>query len=93
MWTSAIPPFPVRAALVGTAVGIGTPLFATAGVAIAWYRVLPKWGGGTLKLLIAAVIGGGLGTLLNAYVGPFLYHHGELVLPFAVANAFTATAW
>ena len=40
------PPFPVRVALVGTSVGLATPLLAIGGVIFAWYRFLPLSAGG-----------------------------------------------
>jgi hypothetical protein len=36
------PPFAVRSLLVGTSVGLLTPFYGTAGVVVAWHRVLPK---------------------------------------------------
>ena len=35
----------------------------------------------------------GLTTLVYSYVGPFLWNHSELLLPFAAANAIAATFW
>jgi hypothetical protein len=85
------PPFSVRALLVGTSVGLGTPLFATMGVAVAFHRVLPKEP--LVQGLVFLCCGGGLGTVLYNYVGPFLAQHSEVVLPFAAANGCAAMFW
>jgi hypothetical protein len=77
--------------LVGTTVGLGTPLFATIGVAAAWHRVLPKHPATQAAIILVA--GGGLGTIVYRFVGPFLSEHSEVVLPFAVANGVAATFW
>jgi len=82
----------MRALLVGSGVSLGTPLFATAGVALVWQRVLPRQLPG-LRPILTWAMGGGLATLMYQYVGPFLLQHSEVVLPFAAANAVTATFW
>jgi len=85
------PPFGVRALLVGSSVGLGTPLFATIGVVAAWHRVLPKHPATQAAVILIA--GGGIGTIIHRFVGPFLSEHSEVVLPFAAANGVSAAFW
>ncbi len=88
------PPMPIRAALVGTSVGLGTPFFAIAGVADIWYRYMPSTLEGKLiKYLIGVILGGGGGVLIWDHVLPFMGQHSEFILPFALANGITATFW
>lgn len=84
------PPFAVRVSLVGAASGLFTPMFATAGVAIAWHRLMPA--GSIARGVSTAVVGGGALTLCYAYVWPFLREHAELVAPFAAANSVASMA-
>lgn len=89
-----MPPLLVRAALVGATVGIFTPVFATAGVAMVWWRVLPKSSlGNFIKVCTVAAIGGGVGVLCKDYIFPFLTHNSDMILPFAAANFLSSTAW
>lgn len=86
------PPLAVRASLVGSAVALGTPLFAASGVAVFWVRGVQSLGPG-MRMLVYTVVGGGLGTLMLSHVRPLLMYHSEVVLPFAVANGVSAAAW
>lgn len=85
------PPFGVRALLVGSSVGLGTPLFATIGVVAAWHRILPKHP--ATQAAVVLIAGGGIGTIVYRFVGPFLSEHSEVVLPFAAANGVSAAFW
>ena len=85
------PPFSVRVALVGTSVGLATPIFATVGVGVAWSRLLPNHP--LIRGGLVVALGGGLGTIVYHYIGPFLSEHSEVVLPFAAANGITAMMW
>jgi hypothetical protein len=87
---SSRPPFAVRISLVGAASGLFTPLFATAGVAIAWHRLMPA--GSIARAVSTAIVGGGAFTLCYTYVWPFLREHAELVAPFAAANSVASMA-
>ena len=89
------PPFAMRVALVGTTVGLATPLLALGGVVFAWYRFLPLYGaaGHALRTAVSVLVGGGIVTLTWGHVGPFLANHADLVLPFALANTVTAAFW
>jgi len=78
--------------LVGTTVGLGTPIFATAGVVAAWFRFF-RFSNPTVRVISTVVFGGGVGNIIYGWVGPFLYNHAEIVLPFAVGNAISATFW
>ena len=83
----AIPPFPVRTAVVATAAGLGTPLFALAGISGAWFRYKPRSPQGILlKYGSAVAFGCGGYTFIVRHLAPFLLHHGELLLPFALSN-------
>lgn len=78
----------------GSTVGILTPVFATAGVAFAWANFLPRHDWGVLlKYVLGACVGGGIVALCYKWVLPFLFHHGDVVLPFAVANFVTSAFW
>jgi hypothetical protein len=85
------PPFPLRVGLVGMSTGLLTPVFATAGVGVMWYRYLPRtWYGFAVKWVTGACLGcSGVGLMFN-YVAPWLRDHGDLILPFALANAIVA---
>jgi hypothetical protein len=92
--TNHRPPLGIRAALVGTTVGLLTPVFAIAGIATSWFRYLPKtFSGRIVKYIIGASLGGGSGVLIWNYVLPFLNNHSEIVLPFALANSIAASSW
>jgi hypothetical protein len=89
-----VPPFPVRVTIVGLSVGLATPLYAVLGVASLWVRVLPKTAlGQTIKNVCAVGIGGGFLTLAYNYIVPFLLDHGDVLLPFALANTVAASFW
>jgi hypothetical protein len=84
-------PFPVRVALVGTTVGLATPLYVVGGFAVAWRRYLPDTLGGLIfKYGILILAGGGLSVITTDYILPFLKNHSEFVLPFAVSNGLTS---
>jgi hypothetical protein len=88
------PPFSVRVALVGSAVGLATPVFVVTGLAMSWYRFLPtQWWGRLLKLASGMLLGGGVFTFIYKFAGPFLLNHADMVLPFALANALTSAFW
>lgn len=88
------PPFIIRTLLVGSTVGLLTPVFATGGFVYAWFKFLPRHDWGVfLKYLLGACVGGGIATLCYRWVIPFMWNHGDVVLPFAVANAITSSAW
>jgi len=89
-----LPPLPVRAAIVGSSVGLGTPLFAMGGVGFVWFNYLPKTAAGqVVKYIVGLVIGGGAIELTWNYIGPFLRDHSELVLPFALSNGISSAFW
>lgn len=88
---SPTPPFALRTALVGTSVGLATPLLTIGGVVVAWYRVLPQQG--LLRYVISALIGGGITTLCYHHVAPFLRDHADLVAPFALATGLASGFW
>ena len=91
---SSTPPFWLRVSLVGTSVGICTPVFATLGAARVWYNYLPRsaWGR-YIKYAIGILIGGGGTSVIYNYFIPFLRDHSEIVLPFAISNAVTSSFW
>lgn len=91
---SVTPPYPVRALLVGSSVGLASPVFAVAGAAYFWFNYLPKSNAGiTTKYTIGILAGGGMSKLTYQYIWPFLMSNSELVLPFAVANGVSAAFW
>lgn len=86
------PPYLIRLSLIGSSVGLGTPLFITGGVAQLWYSYLPKSDiGAILKYGVGIVIGGGFFKLSHSYIYPFLINHSEFILPFALTNAIVST--
>ena len=91
---SHLPPLVVRLGIISTAVGLATPLFATAGVVRVWYSYMPRTVAGKyLKYLISVFGGGGGISLLYNYVLPFLRDHSNFVLPFALANGVASGFW
>lgn len=88
------PPFPLRVALVGSSVGLATPLYVLGGLVVGWYRLLPQSiGGQWLRTGISALVGGGITTITYHYAAPFLQRHADLVQPFALASGTTAAVW
>lgn len=88
------PPFGIRVALVGASVGLCTPLFIVSSIIVGWFKYLPQsLLGRLLKYSIGALIGGGIVTLSYRWLIPFLYAHGDLVLPFALANTVASAFW
>ena len=88
------PPYLIRTLLVSSSVGLVTPAFIILGVFQAWFRVAPKSEFGRIgKFLIGTAIGGGSLKLVYDYVGPFLWNHSEVVLPFALSNAIASGFW
>lgn len=76
-----VPPFLVRVSLIGTAVGLATPLFATAGVARIWTTVLPKTDLGRLfKGSVGLILGGGILKITWDYVIPFFRNNSVFVV-------------
>lgn len=91
---SETPPLLIRTALVGTSVGLASPLFAVAGIGHMWFSYLPRSTLGTLaKYTIGVVAGGGLLKVIYEYVGPFFWSNSDVVLPFAVSNAVASSFW
>jgi hypothetical protein len=88
----------MRTALVGSSVGLLTPVYVAAGVGWIWQTYKPatfvgqaaKFAVGGLLLGAACVNGW---TLFTQHLIPFVFNHAEIVLPFAVANAVAASAW
>ncbi len=88
-----MPPLVARAALVGTAVGLASPLFGVGGVAWMWFNYLPRTSfGATAKYVAGLSLGGGFSVLMYQHIIPFLSYNSEFVLPFAVANGVSAAA-
>lgn len=90
------PPMWLRISLVGTTVGVATPVFAVAGFVRLWQRYVPRGMSdvlGAFTLRAGSIVGGACATLIFYWVGPFLLNHSEFVLPFAVANGMTASFW
>ena len=82
------PPLPVRSAIVGTTVGLATPLFPVVGFVRAVRYFVPD---ATLRIMMY----GGTGVLLSFAVRdllPFMYQHAPLLAPFALVNAAVAGA-
>ena len=89
-----LPPLVVRIGIISSAVGLATPLFATAGVVQLWYFYLPRTAAGLcLKYVVGFFGGGGVISILYNYVCPFLRDHSNFVLPFAIANGITSAFW
>ena len=91
---SHVPPLAVRVGLVATSVGLGTPFFAVGGIVRMWYSYLPRTPTGLMVKWGLSVVGGG--SILNltySYVIPFLQHHSDFVLPFALSNAIASGIW
>jgi len=91
----SLSPFPIRVALVGSSVGLLTPVLAVIGTARIFSQVLPRKTliGKILKYTIGFIIGGSSITLLYKYVIPFFRDHPDFVLPFALANSITSMLW
>jgi hypothetical protein len=88
------PPLAIRAAIVGSSVGLATPLFALGGVARLWFSYLPRTENGRIaKNVIGILLGVGSTGLFYNYVIPFLRYNSDFMLPFAMSNALMATAW
>ena len=71
------PPLPVRSAIVGTTVGLATPLFPVVGFVRAVRYFVPD---ATLRIMMY----GGTGVLLSFAVRdllPFMYQHAPLLAP------------
>lgn len=82
------PPLPVRSAIVGTTVGLATPVFPVIGFVRAVRYFVPD---ATLRIMMY----GGTGVLLSFAVRdllPFMYQHAPLLAPFALVNAAVAGA-
>jgi hypothetical protein len=91
---SSTPPYAVRALLVGSSVGLASPIFGVAGAAYFWFNYMPKSQLGSLtKYSVGLLAGGGMSKLTYSYIWPFLMNNAELVLPFAVANGISAAFW
>ena len=91
---SSTAPFPVRLALVGSSVGLATPVFAIGGILRYYYFYMPKSEiGQKIKYLIGIFIGGSGVTLTYNYLIPFLRDHSDFILPFAISNAVASSAW
>ena len=89
-----LPPLIIRVGIISTAVGLATPVFATAGVVRIWYSYLPRTAVGQgLKYLIGFFGGGGAISILYNHVIPFLRDHSNFVLPFALANGVASGFW
>ena len=89
-----LPPYAVRLALVGSSVGLASPLFIIGGITYGWFNYLPKTDTGRLvKYTSGIAVGGGLIRLIHEYIGPFLMNNSDIVLPFAISNALSATVW
>ena len=89
-----LPPLAVRVGIISAAVGLATPLFATAGVARLWYSYLPRTATGQYLKYVVGFFGGGGGiSILYNYVLPFLRDHSNFVLPFALANGAASGFW
>lgn len=92
--TNSQPPFLARVALVGTTVGLASPLFAIVGAGGMWFNFLPKSSiGKMVKYGLAVAVGGSFTTLLFNYLGPILAHNSDFVLPFAVSNMVASSFW
>ena len=88
------PPFLARISLVGSSVGLATPIFAFAGIVRIWRTQAPKTlTGQAVKYVVGVVIGGGSVKLMIDYVIPFLAQNSNLVAPFALANAAASMFW
>eukprot|EP00467_Chlorarachnion_reptans_P023119 CAMPEP_0114522194 /NCGR_PEP_ID=MMETSP0109-20121206/20613_1 /TAXON_ID=29199 /ORGANISM="Chlorarachnion reptans, Strain CCCM449" /LENGTH=604 /DNA_ID=CAMNT_0001703397 /DNA_START=211 /DNA_END=2025 /DNA_ORIENTATION=+ len=88
----SVPPFIVRVGLVGASAGVLTPLFATGGLIGAWYKYKPNTvQGAFLKYGSILAVGGSSYTFIFRSLIPFMTHHGELILPFALSNALSAS--
>ena len=89
-----LPPLVVRIGIISSAVGLATPLFATAGIIQLWYFYLPRSMAGLwLKYIVGFFGGGGVISILYNYAVPFLRDHSNFVLPFAIANGVTSAFW
>ena len=89
-----IPPLVIRLALVGSTVGLTTPLFVAAGAFRIWTSFLMKsTEGRTAKYIIGIIAGGGTVKVMCDYVLPFLRDHSNVIAPFAFANAVTSMFW
>ena len=89
-----LPPLIVRIGIVSSAVGLATPVFATAGILRLWYAYLPRtFMGSNLKILFTIFGGGGIINVLYNYLIPFFRDHSDLIMPFALANAVASGAW
>lgn len=89
--SKSITPFPIRLGLVFVATGFCTPIFIIGGAVHIWFRFLPRAYNQILRGLIIAVLGGGIIKISSDFVLPFIAQHGELILPFALANSAAAT--
>ena len=89
-----LPPLIIRVGIVSSAVGLATPVFATAGIVRLWYAYLPRtFLGYNLKVLLTIFGGGGIINVLYNYVIPFFRDHSDLIMPFALANAVASGGW
>ncbi|CAD7932603.1 unnamed protein product, partial [Amoebophrya sp. A25] len=92
--TKPPPPFPIRVALVATSAGLFTPVSVFVGAGVMWSQILPQSPIGRFIKNAGSFAGVfGAFSLLTVHVGPWLWRHGDLVLPFAISNALTAGFW
>ena len=88
------PPFPLRALIIGSTVGLATPFLAIGGAVQIWLRVLPKSIlGRVIKYSTGLVIGGGSVTLLMNHLIPMARDNAEIILPFAISNSIASMFW
>jgi hypothetical protein len=88
----------MRTSLVGTSVGLLTPLYVAAGAAYIWQTYKPSTVvGKAAKLAVGALFLGACcvngWTFTTQHLLPFVFNHAEIVLPFALATAAVASVW
>lgn len=89
-----VPPLLLRIGIISSAVGLATPIFATAGLLRFWISYLPRTVTGYYLKNVVTVFGsGGTTFLMYNHVIPFFRDHSDFVLPFALSNGIAAGFW